>query len=122
MARKYDTTRFTMVTVVNLKTVDDSLNIVDETMLLDGFVQREDAEKQATKKYGKAIITGFSYSGTMYGLTTEEVIRYGHPLNPYTRQPWADDDDKEALTKKYILEKVLKVEGFSEADTEEEEA
>ena len=114
MARKYDMTRFALVTVATVKTVDDDFNVVEKTFILDGMVSEDECQKQASKKYGKAKVTDLVFSGTMYGLTTEEVMRYGHPLNPFTRQPWADNDDKEALTKQYILEKVLKVDSEGE--------
>lgn len=105
MARKYYGSRFVMVTIANVRTVDEDFNVLDTELILNGFVTKEEAQKQATKKYGKAKVLDTKKSGIMYAFTREELMNLNHEVNPYSRQPWADDEDRDAIIKKYIDEK-----------------
>ena len=105
MARKYYGSRFVMVTVAQVRTVDEDFNVVDVNMIINGFVTKEEAQKQATKRFAKAKVLDSKKSGIMYAFTREELMTLNHQVNPYTRQPWADDEDRDAIIKKYIDEK-----------------
>lgn len=111
MARTYSTTRFVTFTIVTVKTTDDDFNVIETSFTADGLISEDEASKLANKKYGKAKLLGIVPMGNMYGLTTEEVAKYGHPLNPLTRQPWDDglsNDEKAKIIVQYMNTYVLK--------------
>ena len=122
MARTYAFTRFVTFTLVNVKTTDDDFNVIETSFTADGIISEEEAQKQANKKYGKAKVLDICPLGNMYGMTTEEITRHGHPLNPLTRQPWdaeLSNDDKAKIIVQYMNQYVLKNSEIVIADEEE---
>lgn len=113
MARKYDFTRFVTGTVINVKTVNDNLELVNDTMFIDSIVTEEEAKATAKKRYGKCIIESVNYTACMYGLTTADVVAHGAMLNPYTRQPWngESEEERKRINSEYLAEQMAKKNG-----------
>ena len=123
MARTYSFTRFVTFTLVNVKTTDDDFNVIETSFTAEGIITEDEAQKQANKRYGKAKVLNICPMGKMYGLTTEEIVKHGHSLNPMTRQPWDSElsnDDKAKITVQYMNQYVLK--NAEIVITEDEEA
>lgn len=112
MARKYDFTRFVTTTTVLISTVNEDLEKVNETMVIDGICTAEEAKKEAKKRYGIAKVEYMYHDSKMYGLTTEQVAMYGAELNPFTRQPWTTEteEEKQEISDKYLEEQLNKKE------------
>ena len=111
MARTFDFTRYVVSTVVSAKVADfETMSFKDIDSVFDGCLDKESAEKAMFKRYGKCNIISVTPVGIMYGLTSEDVQRYGTQLNPVTRQPWGNEssEEKAKITYNYMTEYLSK--------------
>ena len=106
MARKYDVTRFIFTTEVTGKTINDDLEVTDVKFFYDGKVQQDEAIRRATKESGVLKKPEVRYLAGMYGITTKDMILIGEQLNPYTRQPWNEEEDRDSILNRYIKENI----------------
>lgn len=106
MARKFDVTRFIYTTAVTGKTINDELEITEVNFFYDGKVPAQEAIKKATKEAGVLKQPKVTYLAGMYGITSQHMMTYGEELNPYTRQPWTEYDDRDAILERYIKENI----------------